>query len=178
MADGSIFKRCGCRDPHTGKPLGSGCPNLRRANRAWSSTHGQWAYQLELPATVDGRRRQLRRAGHPSRRDAAAELDHARDLLALAGRDTRRLIEIADLMQAAVRAGRPLPEVAGIRHRLRGDTTLGDMPTLATYLTDWLAGLTVDDNTIRGYESHIRVHLIPHLGDIPSTNSAPAPSAP
>ncbi|GGM09990.1 site-specific integrase [Micromonospora yangpuensis] len=167
MPDGSIFKRCGCRHPDTGKPLGNDCPKLRRANRSWSSDHGHWAYQLELPPTTDGGRRQLRRSSFPTRRAAADELDHARDLLALANGDRRRRTEIADLLQTAVRAKRPLPEVDRIRQRLRGDGALADMPTVAEYLTGWLIHLTIDANTQRGYESIARVHLIPHLGDIP-----------
>ena len=42
-SDGSVFKICRCRDPYTRKPLGNSCPKLRRANRAWSTHHGQWA---------------------------------------------------------------------------------------------------------------------------------------
>ncbi|RLK23799.1 site-specific recombinase XerD [Micromonospora sp. M71_S20] len=167
MPDGSIFKRCGCRQPDTGKPFGNACPKLRRPNRAWSSEHGHWAYQLELPATGDGRRRQLRRAGLDSRREAAAELDHARALLALAGHDRRRRTEIADLLQATVRAGGVLPDIDGVRQRLRGDGPLAQMPTVAEYLIQWVNELTIDANTIRGYESIVRVHLIPHLGQIP-----------
>lgn len=167
MPDGSIFKRCGCRHPDTGKPFGNACPKLRRPNRAWSSEHGHWAYQLELPPTGDGRRRQLRRAGLDRRHEASAELDHARALLALAGRDRRRRTEIADLLQSTVRAGGVLPDIDGVRQRLRGDGPLGQMPTVAEYLTQWLNDLTIDANTIRGYESIVRVHLIPNLGQIP-----------
>ncbi|SCL17881.1 tyrosine-type recombinase/integrase [Micromonospora inyonensis] len=168
MPDGSIFKRCGCRHPDTGKPYGNDCPKLRRANRAWSSDHGHWTYQLELPPTAGGQRRQLRRSGLPTRQAAADELDHARALLALAPReDRRRRTEIGDLLQTAVRAKRPLPDVDRIRQRLRGGGALTDMPTVGDYLTGWLTHLSVDDNTVRGYESIVRVHLIPHLGDVP-----------
>ncbi|MFG1885966.1 tyrosine-type recombinase/integrase [Micromonospora sp. NPDC049102] len=167
MPDGSIFKRCGCRHPETGKPFGNDCPKLRRPNRAWSSEHGHWTYQLELPPTADGGRRQLRRSGLPTRRAAADELDHARELLALAKGDRRRRTEIGDLLQNAARAKRPLPEVDRIRQRLRGDGPLADAPTVADYLTGWLTHLSVDDNTLHGYESIVRVHLIPHLGEVP-----------
>ncbi|MFI6130279.1 tyrosine-type recombinase/integrase [Micromonospora sp. NPDC051141] len=167
MPDGSIFKRCGCRHPETGKPFGNDCPKLRRPNRAWSSEHGHWTYQLELPPTADGGRRQLRRSGLPTRRAAADELDHARDLLALAKGDRRRRTEIGDLLQNAARAKRPLPEVDRIRQRLRGDGPLADAPTVADYLTGWLTHLSVDGNTLHGYESIVRVHLIPHLGEVP-----------
>jgi hypothetical protein len=41
------------------------------------------------------------------------------------------------------------------------------MPTVGEYLTRWLETLSADINTIYGYESIVRVHLIPHLGDVP-----------
>ncbi|WP_435204100.1 tyrosine-type recombinase/integrase [Micromonospora sp. bgisy143] len=167
MPDGSIFKRCGCRHPDTGKPLGNDCPKLRRPNRSWSFEHGHWTYQLELPPTADGGRRQLRRSGLPTRRAAADELDHARELLALAKGDRRRRTEIGDLLQNTARTKRPLPEVDRIRQRLRGDGPLADAPTVADYLTGWLTHLSVDDNTLGGYESIVRVHLVPHLGEVP-----------
>ena len=66
-----------------------------------------------------------------------------------------------------MRAKQPLPDLDTIRQRLRGDGPLAEPPTLAGYLTGWLNSLEIDDNTIRGYESHVRVHLIPRLGDIP-----------
>ncbi|WP_431728472.1 tyrosine-type recombinase/integrase [Verrucosispora sp. TAA-831] len=167
MPDGSIFKRCGCRDTHTGKPLGNHCPKLRRANRAWSSDHGHWHYQLELPLTPEGRRRQLRRGGFDTRANAATELDQARALLALAKRDRNRRVDIGDMLQHVARTRRPLPDPDDIRHRLRAGGPLTDAPTVAQHLTTWLTGLQIDENTTRGYESHVHKHLIPHLGDIP-----------
>ncbi|MEU0559377.1 site-specific integrase [Dactylosporangium sp. NPDC006015] len=167
MAEGSIFKRCGCRDPHTDKSYGTHCPQLRRPNRSWNPQHGHWAYQLELPPTLDGQRRLLRRSGIATRQQAVAERDHARALLALAGRDRRRQIEIGDVIQNAVRHRLPFPDVDRVRQRLRGDGPLGDMPTVGEYLTTWLEHLTADINTIHGYESIVRNHLIPHLGDVP-----------
>ena len=54
VPEGSIFKRCGCRDPETRKPLNNDCPKLRRPSGAWSSDHGLWYLQLELPPTSAG----------------------------------------------------------------------------------------------------------------------------
>ncbi|GLH97790.1 tyrosine-type recombinase/integrase [Phytohabitans aurantiacus] len=166
MPEGSITKRCGCRDPGSGKPAGNNCPKLRRASGTWSSEHGHWQYQLELPVTTTGQRRQLRRSGFDSYRDALAELDHARALLALAGRARDRRTEIGDLLQSAAHTRQPLPDVETIRTRLRANASLAEVPTVADYLTGWLAALNVDANTQRGYACHVRVHLIPHLGDI------------
>jgi hypothetical protein len=150
MSHASIFKRCGCRDPRTRTPLGNNCPKLRRANRSWNPDHGHWAYQLELPLTADGRRRQSRPTGFDTHKAAADELDRARQLLDLAGRNRRRRTEIGDLLQATLRAGGTLPDVDTVRNRLRTDTPLVGVPTLAEWLTTWLNRLTVDDNTRRG----------------------------
>jgi hypothetical protein len=65
---GSVYKRCGCVDPLTGRQLGTGCPELSGAR------HGSWYVRLELPAGPDGRRRRIRRGGYPSRKAAAAVL--------------------------------------------------------------------------------------------------------
>jgi hypothetical protein len=167
MSDGHIYKRCGCRDPHSRKALGNACPKLRRPGGAWSSDHGQWYCQIELPRHPGGQRRQLRCGGYPNQRDAVAQLDHARNLLNLAGRDRTQRAEIADLLLATVRAGQPLPDLDTIRQRLHADVPLAAAPTVAAYLTDWVARIAVDENTRLGYQSHIRVHHIPHLGHLP-----------
>jgi hypothetical protein len=54
---GSVYKRCGCIDPVTGRQLGTGCPELSGLR------HGRWYLRLELPGR-DGRRRRIRRGGH------------------------------------------------------------------------------------------------------------------
>ncbi|WP_239313631.1 tyrosine-type recombinase/integrase [Plantactinospora mayteni] len=167
MPDGSIFKRCSCRDTNTGKLIGIHCPKLRRANGSWSSDHGHWHYQLELPKTTDGRRRPLRRGGFNARTEAADELDQARSLLALARRDRARGVEIGDMLQHVAHTRGPLPDPDEIRRRLRTGGTLADAPTVAEHLTTWLTGLQIDENTILSYESHVRNYLIPHLGTIP-----------
>jgi hypothetical protein len=41
---GSTFKRCGCRDPRTGRQLGRRCPRLRERG------HGSWYLAVELSA--------------------------------------------------------------------------------------------------------------------------------
>jgi hypothetical protein len=112
VATDTPFKVCRCKDPDTGRPLRNNCPKLRRANRSWSLTHGQWAYQLELPTTADGKRRQLRPStGFENREAAQDEIDQVRRLLDLAGKDPKRLTEVADLIQAARRATGELPDL-------------------------------------------------------------------
>jgi integrase len=75
MAD--IYRRCGCRDEN-GKLLGTHCPRL-----ASDPKHGTWSYYIA--AGIDpktGRRRQIRKSGFATKRDAqqarnevAAKLD-------------------------------------------------------------------------------------------------------
>jgi integrase len=167
MADGPLYKRCGCRHPDTDKPLNNTCPKLRRRGGTWSSDHGQWAYQIELGKDAQGSRMRLRRGGFDDRDSAVHDRAHASALLELAGNDDTRRIQIAALLLAAARSHQRFPDIDAVRRRLglnvavdRASITVGD------YLTQWVANLDIDDNTIRGYESHIRVHIIPHLGDI------------
>lgn len=68
MDHGSVFKRCGCRDQHTGRLLGARCPKLG------SSRHGSWYFSADLPSATRQRRR-VRRGGFASRAAAAAALD-------------------------------------------------------------------------------------------------------
>jgi len=65
-SDDGLFKRCGCRDPRTGRRLGSQCPQLALCG------HGSWYFRLELPPGKNGKRRQLRRGGFASRKAAGA----------------------------------------------------------------------------------------------------------
>ncbi len=65
-----------------------------------------------------------------------------------------------------MRTGQPLPDLDTVRQRIRADVPLAEAPTVAAYLKEWLAGLQIDPNTITLYESHVRVHLTPHLGHL------------
>lgn len=167
MADGTFHKRCGCRHPDTGKALNTTCPKLRRKGGAWSADHGQWAYQIEPGKDDQGSRMRLRRGGFDDRDSAAADRAHALALLDLAGGDDARRRQIAALLLDAARTHRRFPDVGTVRRRLGLNLALDrESVTIGEYLTEWVNNLDIDDNTIRGYESHIRVHLIPHLGHI------------
>ncbi|MFD0975045.1 tyrosine-type recombinase/integrase [Plantactinospora endophytica] len=83
------------------------------------------------------------------------------------GRDRGRGVEVGNMLQYAARTRGPLPNVDDVRRRLRAGGPHTQVPTVADYLTTWLSGLQVDENTIRGYESIVRTHLIPHLGSLP-----------
>jgi len=71
--EGSVFRRCGCTDPVTGRQYGPACPRLGAGGR-----HGSWYVRLELPAGLDGHRRRIRRGGYPSRKAAVAVLGRLR----------------------------------------------------------------------------------------------------
>jgi integrase len=165
-AEGTLFKLCNCRDPETGKSLRTTCPKLRRANGSWSLDHGRWTYQLELPPTTDSKRRQLRPSGFVDRATAEDELDGVRRLLDVAGRDKYRLVQIGDLLQEALRTTGALPDLETVRRRLRSHGPLAGVPTLAEYLPMWLQDLEVDENTRNSYACHVRLHLVPCLGDV------------
>jgi len=49
---GRVFRRCRCRDPETGKDLGSRCPLLKRKG------HGAWWFRYDAPPAPGERRRQ------------------------------------------------------------------------------------------------------------------------
>src|SRR5215468_9843724 len=65
---GSVFKRCGCRHPQTGRTLDAACRQLSERG------HGSWYFDCAV-ATVRGRRERVRRGGYLTRRDALAARD-------------------------------------------------------------------------------------------------------
>src|SRR5947209_3897566 len=64
-----LFKRCGCRDPHTRQALGNHCPQLGEHG------HGSWYFRLEVPRNLKGRR-QLRRGGFATCEQARKARDY------------------------------------------------------------------------------------------------------
>jgi integrase len=169
MATGTTFKSCGCRDAETGRLLRTKCPKLRRGDGRWSAKHGRWYYQLELPPTLDGRRRTpLRRGGFSTQEGAEAELEKAKELLSIAGDDPRTRIRIADLVTATVKETKRLPVPEEVRRKVRTGQELDATVTVGAYLDEWLAGRKgLREGTRRSYESHVRLYLTPCLGTIP-----------
>jgi integrase len=165
MAEGSVFKHCGCKDEN-GKRLGNHCPNLRRPGGAWHPTHGRWAYQLELPKTADGKRRPMRRYRFDNRDTAAKERDGVLGLLALAGDNRDLAIEIGDLLDQ-LKPTDPLPDRNMIARRVKAGIPATTAVLLGDYLREWLTGRSIAPGTRRSYDSHIRIHLDPHLGHLP-----------
>lgn len=101
---GSTHRRCYCRDPHTGKPLGKRCPKLT------SRKHGSYSIRQELPPREDGTRRSFSRAGYDSLKAAQADLDHVRALLGLTDTDDPEGMElIAAMLEEVGDQKSPLP---------------------------------------------------------------------
>ncbi|MEV4753634.1 tyrosine-type recombinase/integrase [Micromonospora sp. NPDC049559] len=165
---GSTFKRCGCRDTTSGRRLGRSCPQLRRPGGGWSRNHGQWHWQIELPARADGNRRPLRHGPYTTQADADAVLDRIRAALTVPDpTDRHATIKTGDLIETAVKTGAPIPTQDQIRRALHLDITPADLPTMADYLADWLAGRkNIKKGTLRSYEGHIRLYLNPYLGHL------------
>jgi integrase len=165
---GTTYKRCGCRNPTTGKPWGRTCPKVKRRNGTWNPDHGIWHLQAELPPRADGTRRPLRKGGYTTQRDAEADLERIRSLLALAEpHDTPALTTIADAIDTAHRAKEPLPSHDEIKRHIHTGISATDLPTVADYLNHWLAGRrTIAASTTRAYNTHVRLYLNPQLGTI------------
>ena len=160
-ATGSVGKRCSCRDG-ANKLLGKDCPKLKR------SEHGQWFWRLELPEDSDGRARPRRRSGFTTSTAAQAELDLARDLLAIPERgDDAALCAVGDLIAEALSDKAPLPEIDAVRQLLRAGVVRLTHPTVGQWLAEWLAGKkNVRAGTLRTYTSHVRLYLAPDLGKV------------
>ncbi|MGW3560456.1 tyrosine-type recombinase/integrase [Streptomyces sp. NPDC000963] len=158
---GSTHRRCYCRDPHTGKPLGKKCPKL--AGRK----HGSYSIRQELPPREDGTRRSFSRAGYESLKAAQADLDHVRALLALADTDDPDSLQrLVTLLEEVGDEKAPLPEIEETRRRLRAGLGLRGRLTVGEWLDAWFASKKRRRTTLNGYASHIRVHLKPRIGHI------------
>ncbi len=164
---GTTFKRCTCTHPETKKQLGAQCPKLKRANGMWSSHHGTWSFQAELPKRHDKTRRTRRRHGFASQTDAQSQLDKIAELVALGERrgDTA-LATIGDLIDNRLSNGEPLPTAEQVGKQLdQGNASLGCIPTVDEWLTSWIATRKkIREGTRISYRFHIENWLIPHLG--------------
>ncbi|MEV7043123.1 Arm DNA-binding domain-containing protein [Amycolatopsis sp. NPDC051061] len=133
MAEGSVYKRCSCKDGK-GRGLGTECPRLEQ------SKHGQWCYRIELPADRGGKRRPRRRSGFATAKEAQKELDHVGDLLAIAGDDDEDTLgKIADVIAAAITARKTLPELEDMRRLVRAGAEVLEHPLMGDVFTAFLA---------------------------------------
>ncbi|MDI3402599.1 site-specific integrase [Streptomyces cavernicola] len=158
---GSTHRRCYCRDPKSGKPLGKKCPKL--SNRK----HGTYSIRQELPPREDGTRRSFSRAGYDSLKSAQADLDHVRALIGLADSDDADSISrLVTMLEAIVAENAPLPDVEETRRRLNAGIALRGSLTVGEWLDTWFAAKKRRKTTLNGYASHIRVHLKPLIGHV------------
>ncbi|TQE25356.1 site-specific integrase, partial [Streptomyces ipomoeae] len=156
---GSTHRRCYCRDPHTGKPLGKKCPKLS------SRKHGSYSIRQELPPREDGTRRSFSRAGYDSLKAAQADLDHVRALLGLADTDDPEGMALTAAMLEEVGDEKsPLPDVEETRRRLKAGQDLIGRLTVSEWLDRWLDGKRIRKSGLSRYETDIRVHLKPRIG--------------
>jgi integrase len=87
--DGSLYKRCKCRDAD-GKEAGASCPDLKSGN-AWNSKHGTWYYALELKRGPGNKRRpRLRAGGYPTKEAATQARDKAKKMAERGGDPSKR----------------------------------------------------------------------------------------
>ncbi|MFF1416721.1 tyrosine-type recombinase/integrase [Streptomyces sp. NPDC058280] len=156
---GSTYRRCSCRDPKTGKELGTACPRRNSRN------HCTYSIRQELSSREDGSRRSFARGGYSSLKAAQAGLDHVRALLGLAEADDPEGTELIAAMLAEVSSEKsPLPDVEETRRRLNSGQDLIGSLTVTEWLDRWLAGKRIRKSGLNRYETDIRVHLKPHIG--------------
>ncbi|UOZ06890.1 tyrosine recombinase XerC [Amycolatopsis sp. WQ 127309] len=162
MANGSVFRRCSCRDENK-KSLGSACQKLK------NKRHGQWFLRIELPPDAEGNRRPRRRGGYESATEAEKGLQRVRDLLGIAEEgDTETLGRIGDLLAGLISQKQPLPEIDAVRRLVRAGAQVLEHPMMEAVFDKFLAlkKRTVSRNMYRSYESQIRLYLRPHLAKV------------
>jgi integrase len=111
----------------------------------------------------------LRRFGFATKTEADKAAAQVWDLIKL-GPDTGTQQRIGDLIFKSTARGGQLPSVEDVRRRLGLGQDPGQPGLIAAERLDsWLAGKrrTKRASTVRGYESHIRVHINPVIGDLP-----------
>lgn len=158
--NGSTYRRCGCRDPETGRQLGSRCPKLA------GKRHGVWYFYQELPPDAEGKRNMFRRGGYESKSEAQGDLDKVRTLLAIpdADDDEARLALVELLRQVAADRA-PIPDVDDVKRQLRAGLSLTSKLTLGDYLDEWLdSQRKIRRGTLRLYRGHVENYIRPYLG--------------
>jgi integrase len=135
--------------------------SVRRAGDSW--------YLATRIDTTERDRRQLKRAGFATRREATAALGEIDALLRLAGDDDRLRRRLGDLVVQRSRHGGALPSVEEVRRRLgAGLDPLSPSVTLAEWLDDWLAAnRRIRPTTRASYVAQVERFLKPVIGDVP-----------
>lgn len=159
-ARGRAYKRCGCKDPVTGRQLGNGCPDLRKRH------HGSWAIEVRMDTSAKPAAR-LHRSGFARSEDADAALDRIYDLVRLAEDDLTRA-KIGDLIFSSTERGGQLPDVGTVRRRLAlGAGPAGSGETFGQAWDAWLSGKRKLRPSSRRRLEQIGAHwLLPVLADV------------
>jgi len=142
--------------------------SVRRAGDAW--------YLATRVDTTDRDRRQLKRAGFATRREATTTLGEIDALLRLAGDNDRLRRRLGDLVVERSRHGGALPSVEEVRRRLgAGLDPLSPGTTLAEWLDDWLAAnRRIRPTTRASYVAQVERFLKPVVGDVPLSRLGPS----
>jgi hypothetical protein len=83
------------------------------------------------------------------------------------GADTAQQRLVGDLVYVAVKADQPLPTPGQIRNALHLQRRPDELPSVAEWLAAWLGGRkTIKPGTHRSYAAHIRLYLVPYLGQL------------
>ena len=122
---GSTFKRCTC-------PEGRQCPKLE------GRRHGVWYSDRRILTTAG--QRSWKRGGFPTQTEAGNLLQHADDLIRLAGGDRKIEAKIGDLIFDRTRRGGQLPPVEDVRRRLGLRRDPGAPQAFGEAWDAWLAG--------------------------------------
>jgi integrase len=159
---GTTYKRCGCRDPQTGKLLNQNCPDLPKRR------HGTWMFDTRIDTTATAGRR-LKRGGYATETAASDALDEVRALVKLGQDDAGMRRRIGDLIFERSKRGGQLPDTAEVRRRLGAGLDLASPAmTLAEWMTEWLAGKRgIKQSVRRLYKLYTDTWIVPVLGDIP-----------
>ncbi|WP_051451336.1 tyrosine-type recombinase/integrase [Actinospica robiniae] len=173
MNEGALYKRCHCRDEN-GRKLGGSCPKLRRPTGAYDSKHGAWSLQLEVKVPAGHERTHLRSGGYDTRDQAQSVLNDIKTLIALAetaDRPDQARLQIAGLIQEALRERRPLPDADELRARLRLGRPVEQHLTVEVFLREWLETKrgSRTASTYTSYRIYCEHHLIPALGHLQLT---------
>jgi integrase len=131
---GSTFKRCSCRNPDTGEPLGVACPRLRQAR------HGSWYYQLRV-----GRGKLHRKGGFASQATADAALDELRQRLADSDSAPDEDITVADWLDFWIAEKRKPAGASAAGKKIRPNTVRSYQGHIDTFLKPHLGQLPLRD---------------------------------
>jgi integrase len=96
---GGVLKRCGCRDPKTGKKYSPGkCPRLNSTKRA-DRDHGSWWARFEAPPSPGGKRNQVWIGPYSDKDEAESQLASEIARLGAGGHVTDRQTLVSEYLQ-------------------------------------------------------------------------------